>query len=107
MWFLESGKLDVRVQFQSVIQVRCATLWLANDIEIRKAPHAVEFPVTVKQVFSEGVPQVLKHRPEAPRVACIQVCPVWVRSDIPNVFLIPAGVLDTRQEFAGDNRKHL
>lgn len=97
----------MRVQPQSVIQVRGATLWLANDIEIRKAPHAVEFPVAVKQMFSESVPQVLKHSPEAPWVACIQVCPVGVRSDIPSVFLVPAGVLDTRQEFAWDNRKHL
>lgn len=66
MWLFESGELDVRVQPKSVIQVRRAALWLPNDIEIRKAPHAVEFPVAVKQVFSESVPQVLKHRPEAP-----------------------------------------
>lgn len=107
MWLFESGELDVRVQPQSVIQVRGATLWLANDIEIRKAPHPVEFPVAVKQVFPENVPQVLKHRPEAPRIACVQVCPVWIQGDIPSIFLVPARVLDTRQEFAWDSRKHL
>lgn len=107
MWLFESGELDIWVKPQSVIQVSGAALWLANDIEIRKATHAVEFPIVVKQVLSESVPQVLKHSPEAPRVARVQVCPVWVRGDIPSVFLIPAGVLDTRQEFAGDNRKQL
>lgn len=107
MWLFESGELYIRVQPQPVIQVRRATLWLTNDIEIRKAPHAVQFSVAVNQVFSESVPQVLKHRAEAPRVVCIQVCPVRVRSDIPSVFLIPTGVLDTRQVFAGDNREHL
>lgn len=107
MWLFESGELDIRMQPQSVIQVCRATLWLANDIEIRKAPHAVEFPIMMKQVLSESVPQVLKHGPEAPRIACIQVCPVRVRSDIPSVLLIPAWVLETRQEFVGDNRKHL
>lgn len=66
MGLFESGELYVRVQPQSVIQIRCATLRLANDIEIRQAPHAVELPITVKQVFLKSIPQVLKHGPEAP-----------------------------------------
>lgn len=71
VWLLECGELDVGVQPQPVVQVRCATLWLADDIEIRKAPHAVGFPIVVKHVFSESVPQVLKNCTKAPRIACI------------------------------------
>lgn len=107
MWLFESGELYIRVQPQSVIQIRRATLWLTNDVEIRKASHAVQFSVAANQVFSESVPQLLKHCAEAPGVVRVQVCPVWVQSDIPGVFLVPTGVLDTRQEFVGDNRKHL
>lgn len=107
MRLFESGELDVRVQPQSVVQVRRAALWLADDVEVRKAPHAVRLPLAVDQVFSESVPQVLKHRSEAPGVARVQVCPVRVRGDIPSVFLVPAWVLDTGQEFARDGRKHL
>lgn len=107
MRLFESGELHVGVQPQSVVQVRRATLWLTNDIEIRKAPHAVQFPVAVNQVFSKSAPQVLEHGAEASGVVCIQVCPVWVRSDIPSVFLIPTGVLHPGQEMAGDDREHL
>lgn len=107
VWLFERGELHVRVQPQSIIQIRRATLWLPNDVEIRKAPHTIEFPITVKQVFLKSIPQVLKHSPESPRIARVQVCPVWVQSDIPSVFLVPAGVLHTRQKFVRGNRKHL
>ena len=71
VWLLEGGELDVGVQPQPVVQVRCATLWLADDIEIRKAPHAVGFPIVMKHVISESVPQVLKNCTKAPRIVCI------------------------------------
>lgn len=71
MWLLESGELDVGVQPQSVVQVRGAALWLTNDIEIWKAPHAVEFATAVNQVFPESAPQVLEHGAKAPGVASV------------------------------------
>lgn len=107
MWLLESGELDVRVQPQSVIQVRGAALWLTNDIEIRKAPYAVELAATANQVFPESAPQVLEHGAEAPGVASVRVCPVRVRGGVPAVFLVPAGALDTGQEFTRDDGEHL
>lgn len=107
MWLLESGELDVGVQPQSVVQVRGAALWLANDIEIWKAPHAVEFAAAVNQVFPESVPQVLKHGAEAPGVASVRVRPVRVHRRVPAVFLVPAGALDARKEFTRDDGEHL
>lgn len=78
MWLLESGELNIRVQPESVVQVRRATLWLTNDIKIWKAAHAVCFPIAVDQVFLESVPQLLEHCAKALRVVRIQVCPVWI-----------------------------
>lgn len=71
MRLLEDGELDIRMQPQSVVQVCRATLWLANNIEIRKAPYAVEFPVAIKHMSVESAPQVLKNYPEASRVASV------------------------------------
>lgn len=107
VWFLGSGELNIRVQPESVVQVRCATLWLTDDIKIWKATHAVGFSIAVDQVFPKSVPQLLEDLAKALRVVCVQVCPVWIWRDIPRVVLIPAGVLDAGQEFARDDRKHL
>lgn len=71
VWLLESGELDVGVQPQSVIQVCRAALWLADDVEIRKAAHAVELAAAVNQVFPESAPHVLEHGAEAPGVASV------------------------------------
>lgn len=78
VWFLESGELHIRVQPESVVQVRCAALWLTDDIKIWKAAHAVGFSIAVDQVSSKSVPQLLEDLAEALRVVCVQVCPVWI-----------------------------
>lgn len=107
VWLLESGELNIRVQPESVVQVRGATLWLADDVKIWKAAHAVCFSIVVDQVFSKRVPQLLEHGAKALRVVRVQVCPVRIWGNVPRVFLIPAGVLDAGQEFAWDDGKHL
>lgn len=107
MWLLESGELDVGVQPQSVVQIRGAALWLANDIEIWKAAHAVELAAAMNQVFPESAPQVLEHGAEAPGVASIRVRPVWVQGRVPGVFLEPTGALNTRKKFSRDDGEHL
>lgn len=107
VWFLGSGELNIRVQPESVVQVRCATLWLTDDIKIWKAAHAVGFSIAVAQVFSKSVPQLLEDLAIALGVARVQVCPVRIWRDIPRVVLVPAGVLDAGQEFARDDGKHL
>lgn len=78
VWLFERGEPDVGVQPQSVVQVRCATLWLADNIEERKAPHAVGFPAAMQQVVIESIPQVLENCPETPRVPPVQISPVRV-----------------------------
>lgn len=78
MWLLEGGELNIRVQPESVVQVRRATLWLADDVKIGKAAHAVCFSITADQVFLKGAPQLLENRAKALRVAGVQVCPVWI-----------------------------
>lgn len=55
----------------------------------------------------ESAPQVLENCPEAPGIASVQICLIWICGNIPSEFLIPAGVLDTRQEVGWDDRKHL
>lgn len=100
-----SAEQDFRVELQSGVKVCGATLWLANDVEIGKASHAIHFSILVNQVLFEIVLKFLGPQTFGPPI--IHVCPVRVQSDIPRVFLVPARVLDPWQEFPMDYRKDL
>lgn len=88
-------------------QVRCAALWLSDDVEIRQAAQAKLLVASVVQMLVEVCLEVITQGFEALRAQSKEVPLVRVGDEPTGKLLIPARALDARQEPARNYREQL